>query len=312
MDVIQHNLEKEKRLIELLGYNIVGPDGSNRWLIIDENQNHVGYIQYKKMYNGNSKKGYAKVFGYLTFIDSPSIKCKFSRQLNDKNGNILDSTDGNYSFDIKRDNQETDHVEIDIRDYPSLTIWSKEYGFIDFHIDYQGLYLNLKSKTDNFNIEEVLIYKNIDDEYHNDKEYVYQIKYCNKDRELYDDNPKGITTKEICGTQHYYDSNQLRISEKTWVGGKLRTNRDSIVEGTVEEMAIKHQLGIDCFSHFRFLINQIIPFNEDVISVIISEDKVKQSNLSIFFPDYEKEIKETSTQKKLTLNKSKNYHSKEG
>ena len=61
---MQHNLEKEIRLVELLGYNIVGPDGSNRWLIVDEEQNKVGYIQYKKLYNGNPKKGYTTVFGY--------------------------------------------------------------------------------------------------------------------------------------------------------------------------------------------------------------------------------------------------------
>lgn len=305
MEVKQHNLEKEKKLVELLGYSIVDPDGSNRWLIVDENQNQVGYIQYKKMYNGNSKKGYAKVFGYHTFIDSPSVSCKFSRKLNDVHGKILDSTDGDYLFDIKRENQETDHVEMNIRDYPSLTIYSKEYGFISFHIDYQGLYLNFKSKTDNFNIEETLVYKNGDEGYI-DKEYVYQIRYCRKPYELSDDNPKGRTTREISGTQHYYDKNQLRISEKTWVGEKLRTNRDSFVEGTVEKMATKHQMGIDCFSHFRFLINQIIPFNEEVISAIVSKDIVKQNGLSLFFPDYEKEIPETSMQKKLTSNKGNN------
>ena len=302
---MQHNLEKEKRLIELLGYNIVGPDGSNRWHIIDENQNQVGYIQYKKLYNGNSKKGYAKVFGYHTFIDSPSINYEFSRQLNDKKGNIIDRADGNYIFDIKRDNQEADHVEMCISDDPSLIIWSKEHGYIYFSINYQRLYLNFKSKTDNFNIEEVLIYKNVD-KYHNDKKYVYQIRYCRKPHELSDNNYKR-TTREISGTQYYDDDeNQLRISEKTWVGRKLRTNRDSVVEGTIEEMAIKHQMGIDSFSHFRFLINQIIPFNEEVISTIISDDIVKKYNLSIFFPDYKKEIPAPPPQKKLTPNKSKN------
>lgn len=306
---MEHNLEKEKRLVELLGYSMVGPDGSNRWLIVDENQNKVGYIQYKKLYNGNRKKGYAKIFGYHTFIDSPIINCEFSRELNDINGNILDSTDGSYSFDIKRENQETDHVEMNIGDYPTLTIWSKIYGFINFNIHYQGhegLFLNFKSKTDNFNIEEVLIYKNIINEYH-DQEYVYQIGYCNKDHELSDDNSIGRTTREISGTQNtYYNDNQLRISEKTWVGGKLRTKRNSVVEGTVEEMAIKHQMGIDCFSYFRFLVNQIIPFKEEVISTMISYDDVQQHNLSIFFPDYEKEISETSIQKKLTSKKYKN------
>ena len=84
MSTIHHNIENEKRLIELLGYSLIGPNGSNRWLIIDENQNEVGYIQYKKLYNGNVKKGYNKIFGYKTFIDSQSISCDFSRKINDK------------------------------------------------------------------------------------------------------------------------------------------------------------------------------------------------------------------------------------
>lgn len=299
---MQHNLEKEKRLVELLGYNIVDPDGSNRWLIVDEEQNKVGYIQYKKLYNGNPKKGYTKVFGYQTFIDSSNISCDFSRQLNDKNGNILDSTDGNYSFDIKRNSQESDHVEMNIKDYPSLTVWSKEYGYINFKIDYQGLYLNFKSKTDNFNIEEVLVYNNDDNEYADIKEYVYQLRYCKKGLELSDDNPKGRTTREISGIQHYYDENQLRISEKTWVNGKLRSKRDSVVEGTVEEMAIKHQMGIECFKHFRYLINQILPLKEEVISSLVNKDLINGVKLSLFFPEYSKEKSESLREKKLTKN----------
>ena len=285
MNLIQHNLEKEKRLIELLGYNLVGPNGSNRWLILDGNQNQVGYIQYKKLCNGNSKKGYSKIFGYHTFINSSNIVYEFSKKLNDKDEKILNGTNDSYSFDIKRDNQETDHVEMIVGDFSSLTIWSEKYGFIHFNVGYEGLYLNFKSKTDNFNIEEVLIYKNIGNEYHANKEYVYQIKYCKKDLELSGNNSKGRTIQEISGTQYCYDENQLRIAEKIWVDGELRTNRKSVVEGTVEEMAIKHQMGIDCFSHFRFLINQIIPFNKDVISVIVNENKIKQGNLSIFFSD---------------------------
>ena len=41
MSLMQHNIEKEKRLIELLGYSLIGPSASNRWLIIDLNQNQV-------------------------------------------------------------------------------------------------------------------------------------------------------------------------------------------------------------------------------------------------------------------------------
>ena len=294
---MQHNLEKEKRLVELLGYNIVGPDGSNRWLIVDEEQNKVGYIQYKKLYNGNYKKGYAKVFGYQTFIDSPSVSCEFSRRLNDKDGNILDSTDGKYSFDIKNNSQESDHVEMYITDYPSLTVWSKEYGYINFHVDFQGLFLSFKSKTDNYNTEEVLIYNNSNDEFCINKKYIYQLKYCNKKYELNDYNPRYSTTREIIGTQKYYDKNLLKISEITWVSGKIRTERENVVEGTIEEMAVKHQMGIDCFKHFRYLINQILPFKEEVISSLINEELNNKFNLSIFFPEYSKEKSENQFKK---------------
>ena len=323
MSVIQHNIEREKRLIGLLGYSLVGPDSSDHWLIVDENQNQVGYIQYKKFHNINSNKKYSKLYkifhnvnskkryseflGYDTLINSSNIfASEFSRRWIDKNGKMLDSPDGtgvSYPFYIKRENQEMDRVEMDIGDFPSLTVWSEKYGFIKFKVDNQGLYLNFKRKTDNFNIEELLIYKNVGNGYHNNKEYVYRIRYCKKDLELSDINDKNITTREISGTQYYYDKNHLRISEKTWVGEKLRTNRESIVEGTVKEMATKHQIGIDCFNHFRFVINQIIPFNEDIISTIVNHNKVKQANLTMFFLVYAKEISETSVQKKLTPNK---------
>ena len=305
MNTMQHNLEMEKRLIDLLGYSLVGPDGSNRWLIMDENQNKVGYIQYKKLHNGNAKKGYVKEFGYNTFIDSPSVHCEITRRINDKYGKIL-NPDYNYSFDIKRENQDNDHIEMNIKDFPSLAIWSNKYGNIVFKVDFQGLFLNFKSNTENFNIEEVLIYKDVENEYHSDKEYVYQLGYCKKDLELSDDNYEGrTTTREISGIQ-YYDEDKLRIFERTWVNGKMVTDRDSIVEGSVEEMAVKHQMGIDCFNHFRFFINQIVPFNEDVVSVIVSDDTIKKNNLSMFFPEYEKEKKDISVQKRLTPNKSNN------
>ena len=109
MSLIQHNIEKEEKLIKLLGYRLVGPSVANRWLIIDKNQNQVGFIKYNK-------------FSYHTFIDSNNIFWDYTRSINDKNGN--------YEFDIKRDNQVNDRVEINMGEYPSLTIFSKEYGFM--------------------------------------------------------------------------------------------------------------------------------------------------------------------------------------
>jgi len=285
MSLMQHNIEKEKRLIELLGYSLIGPSASNRWLIIDLNQNQVGFIKYKK-------------FGYHTFIDSNNIFWDYTRSINDINGNILDIK-YDYEFDIKKDNQENDHVEMNIGKYPSITIWSKEYGYMNFRVDYDyTLYLNYKSKTDKFNFEEVLIYRNVENDSYDDNKYIYQLRCCKKDRELSCDSSKGVVTREISGIQDRYCDNKLKVEENTWVFGHLRTHKENDYYGTVHEMAVKHQYGIDSLSHFRYLINQIIPFNGEVLSVILSDEIM--SNLSIFFPEYEEELVGKVSQKKLT------------
>lgn len=127
---MQHNLEKEKRLIDLLGYDLVGPDNSNRWRIFDKNM-EVGYIQYKKLYGGNLKKGYPKNFGYNTFIDSSTIAFESPRTLNNNSF---------YKFDLKRNNHKIAHVEMNIGNFPSLILYSEKYGSISFKVDFQGLY----------------------------------------------------------------------------------------------------------------------------------------------------------------------------
>ena len=300
MDKIQHNLEKEIKLLNLFGYSLIGPDESNRWLIIDDNQKQVGFIQYK-LYNAISKRGFPKSFGHHTYIDSPNIHCEFTRRKDDKNKKAQ-GIDYNYEFEIKKENQDSYHVEMHLDKYPSIYIWGKGILLMTFRIDYKGLSLNFKSETENYNTEETLIYKNIDDEYRNDKEYAYQLRYSKKKHEITDDNSKYLTTRQIYGTQKYYDKNLLTISESTWTGNKLRTEREKIVEGTIEEMAIKHQMGIDCFKHFRYLINQILPLKEEVISSLVNKDLINEVKLSIFFPEYSKEQSESLREKKLTKN----------
>ena len=304
MNTVKHNIEKEEKFIELFGYSLVGPNGSNRWFIFDENNNQVGFIQYKKTYNGNSKKGLAKEYGYHTFIDSSKIKYDNTRTIDNKKDKTLDSSNFNYSFYIKRKDDDLDYVEMRIGDSPSLNVWSKEHGFIDFRVDYNGLFLDFKSKTNSFNIQELLVYRNFDIESYRDKEYVYQIRSCKKEVDLSGDNSKGVTSREISGTQRYDFDNRLKVARRTWVNSRLRFERENTVDGTVEEMAIKHEMGIDCFKHFRFLINKIIPFKDDVVSLLVSPDCAKKANLSLFLPDYVEKETEVPVQKVITPNKN--------
>lgn len=272
----------------MLGYNLIGPDNSNRWLIIDENNNKVGFIQYKKLFNENAKKGYSKTYGYHMELDSKDIYYKGTRKIENVSGKISFDSRFSYELDIKRENGNIDHIDINVGDYPNLTLWSKKYGFMNFKVDYEGLYLNFKSKTENFNTEEVLVYKTDGDKVSNhSKEYYYQLRYCDKCIELNDENLKGIKIREITGTSTPYQQNynEMKLVENTWINGKLRTNIENIVVGNVEEMVVKHGMGIDAFKHFGLLINQILPFKQEVISVMLENHLCKREELSLFIPE---------------------------
>lgn len=295
----QHNIDREQKLIELLGYHLIGPNHSNRWLILDENNNQVGFIQYKKLFKKNVNKGYPATFGYHIEIDGPKVSYKSTRKINNVSSKQSENTRFSYGFDIKRENGDMDHVEISMGECLYLNVWSKKYGFIDFKIDHEKLFLNFKSRTENFNIEELVVFQSDGENRPSyKKEYIYQIRYCSKELELSDDNLKGTTIREISGVCNswYQESNQLELSEKTWINGKLRKDRKNLVNGTVEEMAMKHQMGIDSFHYFRSFINQILPFQQDVISATLSDEILKERGLSLFVSEFiDDQLNETTS-----------------
>lgn len=292
MEKVNHDIKSEMKLIAMLGYNLIGPDKSNRWLIIDENNNQVGFIQYKKLFNKNDKKGYPATFGYCTKIDSSKVSYKSTRKINNLKNRYTCDTSFSYELDIKRENGDLDHVEISMDELPYLNVWSKKYGFIDFKVDSEGLFLNFKSKTENFNVEELVVFKsNVENKPGYKNEYTYQIRYCDKGLELSDDNLKGTTIREISGTnnQYYQEPNRLNLKARSWINGKLRTNRESEVTGTVQEMVQKHHMGIDAFNYFRFLINQILPFKQEIVSAMLEKCLCKRKELSLFVPELQTE-----------------------
>ena len=149
-------------------------------------------------------------------------------------------------------------------------------------VDYKNdLFINYIIKSDSFNNQEVVIYKNTVDKYNNNN--TYQIRYCKSDTGLSVKGSEGIVTQQIVEVK--LDDNKLDLEKDIWGFGQLIMND---VDGTV----------LDSFRHFRLLINQIIPFKEEVLSVVFNDEIMK--NLSIFFPEYEEELVEEAPQKKLT------------
>lgn len=287
MNLINHDIEYEKRLIEVLGYNLEKSSNANVWNITDSDGKKAGFIEYKKIYNKNKKLNLPAAYAYIMIIDNNDISYKNLRRITDKNGNLITDIDFFYEFDIKRKNKNSDHVVIGLGKYPFLELWSNDYGHMCFRLDFKGLYLNYMSKTNNFNVEETLIL-NADEEnaYNYLKEYEYVISYCDKNIDITDETAKGVRTREISGVSSIDEQgSNLLISEKSWINHKIRIDRKSIVTGSVEDMIIKHRVGIESFEHFRYLINKILPFKEEVIATLLKEQGGNKNVTEIFLPD---------------------------
>lgn len=282
METIEYNIENEKRLVELLDYYLSGPDANGRCVIWDSDKKNqtYGYIQYKKLHGGQKSKGIPKVFGYYMLINSPKVKCGFTRELRGDNySNDYDI----YKLEItNRSKADVDFVELMLGEHPSIIVRSAKYGYIDFHIDHNGtLYLSFGSLTEKFRLRETINFTNTEDS----KCYIYHLEYCNKDHQLSDTNSKWKTARELRGVEE--NGNRLILNNKTWVHGKIKVNERCTVSGTLEEMIKLHEMGIDAFEHFRYIINQIIPGKEDVLYKIVTKSLIKDYGLSIFLPSDE-------------------------
>lgn len=293
-------MEHEYKFLNMLGYKIK-PSYESRWNIFDENDNIVGFIQRKKMINKNKKKELSAVFGYVMEIESDAISYKKKRQFNYEYDVFY------YAFDIKRENGKNDHVDMNCGEFPSITLWSEEYGCMEFRINNDGLFVNFKSKTENFNLEEIIVFKgSAEVENYRSKEYTYQISYCNNKIELSDNNSNGRTSHEITfkSTSYQQDCNQMEIGECSWINGKLRTNKKNISTGTVEEATIKHQMGIDALSHFRYILNNIVPFKQEIMSAILANTTcIKEAGIEYFYPDVIEQLVDIPCLDCKTLNK---------
>ena len=270
------DLNYEKKLLDLLGFSLCGPDKNKEYKILDTEE-VVGYIKYQKIQNRNKKNGEPAIYGLVANINSSQIVFNSIRKIYDNGFQLYTDKDLDfYEFDIKRDNA-LDHVELTIGESFNINVWSKKYDYSKLSIDCNGIFLFYNSQSDNYNIQETVSYYLTNDIL---SHYEYQISYWDKNIRLTGD--KGVTTREISGYQ--IDLNKLKIIEKSYINERLRTKCEMCVEGNVEEMALKHEMGIDAFNHYRYLLRIILPFKNDLIDEIISPELIDEYNLKLFIP----------------------------
>lgn len=278
------DMQYEKKLLSILGFSLVGPNKNKSYIILDEDNNEVGYIKYKKIGKSNKQV----IYGYETKIDSKNIYYEAIRRLDDNQKKEVNFT---YELELKTSNGQNDSLEFGIGKSPYLTLWSKEHDFMNFQIYNNGLFLNFRSKTDNYNVIETVVYQiNGGNLSSKQNEYSYQLTYYDKNMDLNDSKTKKVYSRLISGKSNsdQKDNNEIIILEQSRINDKLTVNRNTTVTGTIEEMVSKHQMGIDAFNHFRYLINDILPFKEEVIS-LLSEGTDTSPHLSMFMPDIKEE-----------------------
>lgn len=269
-------IESEVRFLNLFGYQVIGPDDSQRYIVVDQNGMDIGVIQKKKLHHKNTKKNLPTVFGYYTQIKSDKIEYQNVRR--------EDNSNNTYKFTLQNENK--DQVCLCLG--KSLTIWSKEYGYMNFTMKESTMSINYDRKTDQNHMEETIYIESSNRK----KAYEYCISTCDKNKKM--ENAKDRTTYNISFS---HDSNQVEntisIHELHWEKNTITKDQITVVSGTIEEVIEKHQAGRNAIQYFRNAVNQLLPFQNEVLTILLEGINLKKEFALLLFdgdvkPPYQK------------------------
>ncbi len=252
-------IESEVRFLNLFGYKVIGPDDSNRYLVVDQNGMDIGFIQKKKLHHKNTKKNLPAVFGYCTQIKSDKIEYQNVRR--------EDNLNNTYEFTLQNENK--DQVCICLG--KSLTIWSKEYGYMNFTMKESTMSINYDRKTDRAHVEETIYIESSNRK----KAYEYCISTCDKNKRM-----KNAKDRTTYNTSFSHDSNQaentISIHELHWKENTITKDQSAVVSGTIEEVIEKHQAGHNAIQYFRATVNKLLPFQNEVLIMLLEGINLKK------------------------------------
>lgn len=290
------DIKHEQKLLDMLGYKLL-LDNGNKWMILDDKEHPVGFIERERKFRKNKKRGLPNTYQYTMSIESETISYKNTRIEN--KDNLYQ-----YEFYVKDKNGNLHFVDISCdSDYPNISINNDDYND-RISIDYRGLYCNFRSKTKKHFVEETIIYRVAPDDISN-SEYTYQIDYCKKDKSLDDISKKGVTSRTLSATADFYQrcSDCITLNKSTYYNNrlyKMEYDNEKWMTGTVEEVAIKNEMGIEAVNHLRYKFNEILPFKEEIFETLFKGNQyLDRAGGHLFFPDIMLEGKKSYTKKGL-------------
>lgn len=263
------DMEYEKSVLDLFGYYIEGPYESNKYKIYDKDSNEIGFIQYKKMQKKNVKKKIPEAYGYEMQIESDRVSLK--------NRNVS-QTSAMIKFDLKNENGTRDFVELYF--FPNiayLSVSSNEYGRMNIEIKEDGSFsFNLATLFKNYFVKESVSVIQKNSNMYSKKTYTYNAEICDKDEYYKFTNP--FTEKSMTLSIKEDENNVLYVSENY---DRINNPTISTVEGNLIDAIILHGDGIEAFSHLRYRLNKLLPFNEEVIKKLCKNFNISKE-LEVF------------------------------
>ena len=285
----KYDIRLAKRVVDLLGYKLVDSDKDNYWIILDDNDNDVGFIEFDKIFQNSRIK-----------ISSPSIllvdvipkeeKC-FSFRFNIADKGTVDiklyrpdvEVSLFYPAYINIETVKGEKLGLACHDYTEL--WETDpRSFREY-----GLYLSYKYPMGEYDVSEDVAYIDLDySNLHLHKMYRYELEYGSSDYAGRIENLRAISKAD--------DPDFLMVSKKSFrykYGNDelLSSKEQTIIDKRVKEYAKEHGRGREIFNYIRFMLNQMLPLKEDIFSEIFTEEVINEYGLEDFMKDQETVLK---------------------
>lgn len=259
------HIESEVKFLRLFGLEVVPT--SEGYSVVDINKSEVGKITPL----GDEH--------YQVEVETATFKYKVARP--------KEKHDFDYDFFVKR-NEELLRVSLALGKKSGIQIRSKEAGNLSFLIDESNMHLDF----DEFGIESKI-----------NEKVDLEVKPCGKNGEYEKRYRYHVTAgkkKKLgsIGLELLYsfvpgavEEGYLKQRETKFRNGHLATMITHIVKGSLQDAILEHKIGIDAMVRFRYLMSQLLPFDREILSILV-EDIPSFTDELLLFLTSEEELKE--------------------
>lgn len=279
----KYDISLAKRVVDLLGYELVPSIKKGYWIILDEKYNDVGYIEYDQTFH----LSHIKISSPTVMVDEtiPAEDKFFSFRFRVSKGTVdikLYAPDAELSLCYP--------AYINIKTYYGQKFVLACHDFTELwetnrnSLDEYGLFLSYSYPVEEYDVKEDVDYANLD--YNNDrvhKMYRYRLEYgsdqgighIEKLRAISNaDNPDFLMVHKKSFRYDEYNNDEL-ISSKD----------DVLIDKSVSDFAKEHGRGKEIFDYMRFTLNDMLPIKKDLFSEIFTEEIINMYGLKDFMEE---------------------------